>query len=97
MMPMSNMSEIVHLLETGCHAWRCGNDQEGVVYFQRACLEWLERIEQIDDTTGEQWSAISNVVAPLLVNLMDRLRSENIAVATDVLEWEVIPFLRSYE
>lgn len=94
---MSSMGEIVHLLEKGCHAWRCGNDQEGVSYFQRACLEWLERIEQVEGTTGEERSTICSLVAPLLVNLMDCLRSKNIAVATDVLEWEIIPFLRSYE
>ncbi|OFW76461.1 MAG: hypothetical protein A2201_06530 [Alicyclobacillus sp. RIFOXYA1_FULL_53_8] len=93
---MNNMGEIVHLLETGCHAWRCGNDQEGVSNFQRACLEWLEHMDQAEGSTEEEWSTISTLVS-LLDNVMDLLRSQDIVVATDVLEWRVIPFLRSCE
>ena len=84
-------NEIVTLLEKGCRAWRSGNDMEGVGYFQRACLEWLDQL----DGTAE--TSIAGLIPPLFVDLMKRLQAQDTIGATDVMEWEIIPLLRSLD
>lgn len=92
-MPMNDKRTVVNLLEQGCHAWRCGNDLEGIAFFQRACLDWLAQL----DETEKGASSTSNLIVPLLVHLMDHVHAQDMIGATDVVEWELIPVLRSLE
>lgn len=37
---------IAHCVASGCAAWRSGDDEDGIDWFQQASLLWLDAIEQ---------------------------------------------------
>lgn len=86
-------NEFISHIEKGCESWRRGDDYEGLGHFQSGCLLWLDSLEQEEDarTRPETFTELTR----LMEKLMDRLDNNDIIHATDVLEYEILPLLKS--
>lgn len=92
-----DMQTIVSLVETGCLGWRKGNDPEGTQSFQHACLLWLEWLEEWEEC-GDLMSA--DDLEPLtksMQKLLDVLGEHDTIRATDILQYEIVPQLKSFQ
>lgn len=94
-MPTSNDWDFVPFLEKGCQFWRQGDDQKGIDCFQKACLLWIDRLEQLEKD-GEQPSEESlNPLVESLNKLLYTLDEQDIIRATDIIEHEIVPLAKS--
>ncbi|MEI7026248.1 hypothetical protein [Paenibacillus sp. y28] len=85
------------LLQQGCNAWRAGDDHEGIGWFQQACLEWLDYLEQAEPDGSGPSESLCTLLAEKLEQVLQALNGSDIIRATDVIEMELIPLLSSPE
>ncbi|MFS0724050.1 hypothetical protein [Paenibacillus sp. 1P07SE] len=80
----------------GCAAWRRGDDEEGRQWFQQACLLWLAELRQPDREASTDSDGMSAPQAALrtMEQILLLLQREDVAAATDLLEYELLPELR---
>ncbi|QQE78254.1 hypothetical protein [Alicyclobacillus sp. SO9] len=97
-------AEITDSIAAGCTAWRNGDDAQGKEHFQRACLLWLETLDDVqrpgpaDDTEFVSETAwltppAATEVTRLLKQVLQSLHSRDIIHATDTLEYKILPLL----
>lgn len=98
---------IAHAIASGCTAWRSGDDEEGIHWFQQAALLWIEAIEQQEaaaaaglassgDATAasrERLPERLEQLAEALNGAIGRMRAGDYVAAADQLEYAVLPVL----
>ncbi|MBJ6359984.1 hypothetical protein ACFOQM_01430 [Paenibacillus sp. GCM10012307] len=77
----------------GCAAWRCGDDAEGIGWFQKAALLWLDQLEQTEGDGGELLEAQYRQLASEVRQTVSMLEHGDIALAADRLEAGLLPLL----
>lgn len=97
---MNNEQTFVSLLEEGCQSWRQGDDQKGIQLFQQACLLWMDWLEEqnpADAQPTEPSKDSHHHLVQSMENLIHTLNQEDIIRATDILEYEILPLIKSME
>lgn len=89
--------DFVSCIERGCDAWRRGDDAEGVSWFQRACILWLDALEREPMEENEAYAKTLDQITHWLGKFMDCLEGCDIIRATDILEFNILPLLKSKE
>lgn len=91
---MSNdVSDYTILIEKGCRSWRKGDDYEGILSLQQACLLWLDKLEQEDREDAGPSHPEYDQITQTICKLLNDLEQSDIALAMDVMEYELLPRL----
>ncbi|WP_026961779.1 hypothetical protein [Alicyclobacillus herbarius] len=93
-MHTTKVPDFVSSIEQGCTAWRRGDDSEGVTWFQKACLLWLNALER--EALGETGikSETMDQISGLLDKMIEYLCNSDVIRATDIVEYEILPLLK---
>ncbi|MCL6443330.1 MAG: hypothetical protein K6T83_07730 [Alicyclobacillus sp.] len=92
-----SQGDFVSCIERGCDAWRRGDDSEGVSWFQQACILWLDVLEREPMEESEAHVKTLDQITNWLGKFMDCLEDSDIIRATDILEFNILPLLKSRE
>ncbi|WP_028563375.1 hypothetical protein [Paenibacillus pinihumi] len=77
----------------GCAAWRCGDDAEGLGWFQKAALLWLDQLDQAAPDGEELMESQYRQLAFELRQAVSLLEQGDSLLATDRLEAGLLPLL----
>jgi hypothetical protein len=88
-----NRSDYTTFIQKGCDSWRKGDDYEGLCSFQMACLLWLDKLGQEESESSVLSPLEYDRIAQMICKLLTYLKQSDITMATDVIEYELLPRL----